>query len=143
MKKIILTLFVAIFAAIPSFAATYNAESRVPEIGKLLLTKNGIAITNVQFKVVSDDTDNFLLQAMTTKSQQLSETNSVTSSQATLQKQKFYTLYNQQTQQLQQNLTQQAYSQQQQSITVQQKKKKRLTLSQLTLWQTLATTRLH
>ena len=57
MKKIILTLFVAIFAAIPSFAATYNAESRVPEIGKLLLTKNGIAITNVQFKVVSDDTD--------------------------------------------------------------------------------------
>ena len=58
MKKIILTLFVAIFAAIPSFAATYNAESRVPEIGKLLLTKNGIAITNVQFKVVSDDTDN-------------------------------------------------------------------------------------
>ena len=140
MKKIILTLFVAIFAAIPSFAATYNAESRVPEIGKLLLTKNGIAITNVQFKVVSDDTDN---SDMTTKSQQLSETNSVTSSQATLQKQKFYTLYNQQTQQLQQNLTQQAYSQQQQSITVQQKKKKRLTLSQLTLWQTLATTRLH
>lgn len=58
MKKIILTLFVAIFAAVPSFAATYSAESRVPEIGKLLLTKNGIAITNVQFKVVSDDVGN-------------------------------------------------------------------------------------
>ena len=51
-------MLVALFTAIPSFAATYNAESRVPEIGKLLLTKNGIAITNVQFKVVSDDVDN-------------------------------------------------------------------------------------
>lgn len=58
MKKIILTLFVALFTTIPSFSATYNAESKVPEIGKLLLTKNGIAITNVQFKVVSDDVDN-------------------------------------------------------------------------------------
>lgn len=58
MKKIILTLLVAIFTAIPSFSATYNAETQAPEIGKLLLTKNGIAITNVQFKVVSDDVDN-------------------------------------------------------------------------------------
>ena len=58
MKKIILTMLVALFTAIPSFAATYDAATRVPEIGKLLLTKNGIAITNVQFKIVSDDTDN-------------------------------------------------------------------------------------
>ncbi len=58
MKKIILTLLIAIFTSIPSFSATYNAESKVPEIGKLLLTKNGITITNIQFKVVSDDVDN-------------------------------------------------------------------------------------
>lgn len=58
MKKFILALFIAIYTAIPSFAATYNAESRVNEIGKHLLTKNGIAVTNIQFKVVSDDTDN-------------------------------------------------------------------------------------
>ena len=51
-------MLVALFTAIPSFAATYDAAKRVPEIGKLLLTKNGIAITNVQFKIVSDDTDN-------------------------------------------------------------------------------------
>lgn len=58
MKKIFLTLLVTVLTAIPSLAATYNASARVSEVGNLLLTKNGIAITNVQFKVVSDDVDN-------------------------------------------------------------------------------------
>lgn len=58
MKKILLSIFVAIAIAIPSCAATYDAASRVQPIGEQLLTKNGISATNVKFMVVSDTPNN-------------------------------------------------------------------------------------
>ena len=59
MKKVLLSLFVAIAVAIPcSAATTYNAASRVQEVGQNLLTKNGITATNIKFMVVSDTPNN-------------------------------------------------------------------------------------
>ena len=59
MKKVLLSLFVAMAIAIPSVAATtYNAASRVQEVGQNLLTKNGIPATNIKFMVVSDTPNN-------------------------------------------------------------------------------------
>ncbi len=58
MKKVLLSLFAVVVIAVPSFAATYDAASRVSTIGANLLTKNGIAVTNVKFTVVSGDVDN-------------------------------------------------------------------------------------
>lgn len=56
MKKILLSLFLGAFLAVPAFA--YDAASRVETIGKDLLTKNSIAITGVKFMVVSGAADN-------------------------------------------------------------------------------------
>ena len=59
MKKVLLSLFVAIAVGIPSFAATtYNPASKVQEVGEKLLTKSGIPATNVKFTVVSDTPNN-------------------------------------------------------------------------------------
>ena len=59
MKKVLLSLFVAIAITVPSFAAkTYNAANRVSTVGSTLLTKNGIPATNVKFTVVSGAVDN-------------------------------------------------------------------------------------
>ncbi len=58
MKKILVSIFVAIAIAIPSSAATYDAASKVQPIGEQLLTKNGISATNVKFMVVSDTPNN-------------------------------------------------------------------------------------
>lgn len=58
MKKVLLSLFIAVAVAIPVSAASYNASSRVQTVGETLLTKNGISTTNVKFMVVSGDTDN-------------------------------------------------------------------------------------
>ncbi|MBR1425407.1 M48 family metalloprotease [bacterium] len=58
MKKVLLSVFVAILIAIPTHAATYNAANRVQEVGEQLLTKNGISATNIKFTVVSDTPNN-------------------------------------------------------------------------------------
>lgn len=58
MKKVLLSLFVAVAIAIPSHAATYNAANQVQTVGQNLLTKNGITATNVKFTVVSGSVDN-------------------------------------------------------------------------------------
>lgn len=58
MKKVLLSLFVAIAIAIPASAASYDAASRVPTVGAALLTKNSIPASNVKFTVVSGDVDN-------------------------------------------------------------------------------------
>lgn len=58
MKKIVLSLFVAVVMAVPSFAAAYNSANRVTTVGTQLLNKNGIAIQNVKFTVVSGEVNN-------------------------------------------------------------------------------------
>lgn len=58
MKKVLLTLLAVLFTVVPSFAATYNAASKVPIVGAALLTKNNIPSNNVKFTVVSGDVDN-------------------------------------------------------------------------------------
>ena len=58
MKKIVLSLFVAVVMAVPSFAAAYNSADRVTTVGTQLLNKNGIAIQNVKFTVVSGEVNN-------------------------------------------------------------------------------------
>ena len=58
MKKVLLSLFVAVSLVIPVNAATYDASSRVTPVGENLLTKNGISATNVKFMVVSGAVDN-------------------------------------------------------------------------------------
>lgn len=52
MKKIIISLFAVAVICLPSMAA-YNAESKVPTIGKNILTKNGLP-TKTTFKVADD-----------------------------------------------------------------------------------------
>ncbi len=42
MKKILLSLFMAAVIATPAFSASWSAVSRVPEVGKQILTKNGL-----------------------------------------------------------------------------------------------------
>ncbi len=58
MKKILLTLFTAAMIVIPANAATYDAASRVSEVGTQILSKNGIPSANVKFMVVSDTPNN-------------------------------------------------------------------------------------
>lgn len=58
MKKVLLSLFIAISIVIPSSAATYNAADRVPVVGQTLLTKSGIPASKVKFTVVSGSVDN-------------------------------------------------------------------------------------
>lgn len=58
MKKVLLSLFVAVAIAIPASAASYDAASRVPTVGAALLTKNSIPASNVKFTVVSGEVDN-------------------------------------------------------------------------------------
>ncbi|MBQ8460048.1 M48 family metalloprotease [bacterium] len=58
MKKIIMSLFVAVSLVIPVSAATYDASSRVTPVGENMYTKNGIPTTNVKFMVVSGSVDN-------------------------------------------------------------------------------------
>lgn len=58
MKKVLLSLFIAVAVTIPATAATYNAANRVSTVGEALLSKNGIPATNVKFTVVSGAVDN-------------------------------------------------------------------------------------
>lgn len=58
MKKVLLSLFVAIAIAIPVSAASYKAADRVPTVGQTLLNKNGIVSTNVKFQVAAGIPDN-------------------------------------------------------------------------------------
>lgn len=58
MKKVLLSVFIALAIVVPTQAATYNAASKVPTVGEKLLTKSGISATNVKFTVVSGAVDN-------------------------------------------------------------------------------------
>lgn len=58
MKKVLLALFAVVAISVPTFAATYDAAAKVQTVGPNLLTKNGIAATNVKFMVVSGAVDN-------------------------------------------------------------------------------------
>ncbi len=58
MKKVLLSLFIAVSIAIPSSAAAFKATDRVPVVGAALLTKSGIPSNNVKFMVVSGAVDN-------------------------------------------------------------------------------------
>lgn len=58
MKKILLSFFIAVVIAVPSFAATYDASAKVQTVGPNLLNKNGIPSSNVKFMVVSGAVDN-------------------------------------------------------------------------------------
>lgn len=58
MKKVLVSLFMAVAMIIPANAADYSAANRVQEVGQNLLTKNGITTANVKFMVVSGVADN-------------------------------------------------------------------------------------
>ena len=58
MKKVLVSLFMAVVMVLPAGAATYNASERVQAVGQNLLTKNGITTANVKFMVVSGVADN-------------------------------------------------------------------------------------
>lgn len=59
MKKVLLTLFVAVGMIMPVCAATtYNPSARVEEVGANLLKKNSLPSSNVKFMVVSGSVDN-------------------------------------------------------------------------------------
>ena len=58
MKKVLVSLFMAVAMVLPVSAADYNASNRVQTVGQNLLTKNGITTANVKFTVVSGVADN-------------------------------------------------------------------------------------
>lgn len=58
MKKVLLSLFIAVAVIMPANAATYKATDRVETVGAALLTKNGIPNSNVKFMVVAGNPDN-------------------------------------------------------------------------------------
>mgnify|MGYP000378371261 CR=1 FL=1 len=58
MKKVLLSLFIAVAVMIPANAATYKPADRVQTVGTTLMTKSGIPTTNVKFVVVSGYVDN-------------------------------------------------------------------------------------
>lgn len=58
MKKVLLSLFIAVSIVMPAVSASYNPSDRVQTVGEALLTKNGISATNVKFTVVSGNADN-------------------------------------------------------------------------------------
>lgn len=57
MKKIILSLFLAVSLATPSLAATWSAVDRVPTVGKQVLTKNSLPSTT-KFVVTETEVTN-------------------------------------------------------------------------------------
>ena len=57
MKKVLLSLFVAVALVLPACAA-YNPADRVTEVGTKMYTSSGIPVTNVKFMVVSGSVDN-------------------------------------------------------------------------------------
>ena len=57
MKKVLLSLFIAVSLVIPASAA-YNPSDRVSTVGNAMMTKSGIPTTNVKFMVVSGYVDN-------------------------------------------------------------------------------------
>ena len=57
MKKIILSLFLAVSLAAPSLAATWSAVDRVPTVGKQVLTKNSLP-TTTKFVVTETEVAN-------------------------------------------------------------------------------------
>ena len=56
MKKVLLSLFVAVALVIP--ASAYSPSDRVSGVGNALMTKSGIPASNVKFMVVSGAVDN-------------------------------------------------------------------------------------
>lgn len=58
MKKVLLSLFVAVALVIPASAATYNPANRVTEVGTKMYKNSGIPAANVKFMVVSGSVDN-------------------------------------------------------------------------------------
>ncbi len=58
MKKILLSLMTFLMVMGATFAATYNAESKVTTIGSKLLTKNSIPSSNIKFEVTAKAVDN-------------------------------------------------------------------------------------
>ena len=58
MKKILLSVFMAVALVAPATAADYDATSRVTPVGTALLTKSSISATGVKFMVVSGSVDN-------------------------------------------------------------------------------------
>jgi hypothetical protein len=58
MKKVLISLFMAVAIILPVNSAEYSAANRVQEVGQNLLTKNGITTANVKFMVVSGVADN-------------------------------------------------------------------------------------
>ena len=58
MKKVLVSLFMAVAMVLPVNSAEYSAANRVQEVGKNLLTKNGITTADVKFMVVSGVADN-------------------------------------------------------------------------------------
>ena len=58
MKKVLVSLFMAVAMVLPVSAADYNASNRVQEVGQNLLTKNGITTANVKFTVVAGVANN-------------------------------------------------------------------------------------
>lgn len=57
MKKLLLTLFASAIFVLPAAAATFNASTRVPVVGKQIVTKNGLP-SSITFKVVEGIADN-------------------------------------------------------------------------------------
>lgn len=58
MKKVLLSLFIAVAVIMPANAAAYKSTNRVETVGATLLTKNGIPNSNVKFMVVAGNPDN-------------------------------------------------------------------------------------
>ena len=54
MKKILLSLFLAVSFAVPSFAVTWSAVDRVPSVGKQILSKNNLP-SNTKFVVTETE----------------------------------------------------------------------------------------
>ena len=55
MKKIILSLFLAVSLAAPSLAATWSAVDRVPTVGKQVLTKNSLPTSSISGRMLFVD----------------------------------------------------------------------------------------
>ncbi len=58
MKKIMLSVFMAVALVAPAHCATYSAANQIQTVGEKLLTSNGISATNVKFVAVSDEPNN-------------------------------------------------------------------------------------
>lgn len=58
MRKILLLLFCLLLLPLTAMSAEYNAEDKVSSIGKTLLSKNGISVSTIEFKVITGSPDN-------------------------------------------------------------------------------------